>query len=88
MPPDGDDPLDPTTNPRALRVFLHHEPPPDGEPDGVLAWDDLAVLSLAPPVPLDGATFATPHHRDVFRVAAPAGTHAVEVTLRRQSPPE
>jgi hypothetical protein len=86
MPPDGVDPLDPTTNARALRVFLHHDPPPDGEPDGVLAWDDLAILSLAPAVPLDGATFAVPHPRDVFRVSAPAGTYPVEVTLRRLAP--
>jgi hypothetical protein len=75
----------------ALRVRLAQAPLPPGAPeDGVLAFDDLALVAWeeagARGQPLQAR--ATPHARDFLRVEAPPGPHTLRLTLRRHPLPQ
>ncbi len=80
VPPDvttGDDPM---ANPRALRFFLEHEPPARGE--GVLGWDDLAVVAWESELSV-GESLRAPNGVGFLQIAgAPGATVTLSLTLR------
>lgn len=85
MPVDdpGADPRDGTAHARALRPFLRHSPPREG--DGVLSVDEIVVIEWDV---TGGAAvdLSTPHGRDFVRLAGPPGPVAVQMTVVLQVP--
>jgi len=84
MPPDvpgGDR----DTNPRAVRLFLHSPPVPNGQ--SLVAWDDLAVIGWEDTLDArSGADLSTPNARDFLRFEAEPGAHTLELNFRREKP--
>ena len=80
----ADDPLrlrDPTTDPRALQIFIRQSPPEWAQ--GSAAFDELAVINWEETVSLsEGATLSTPHARDFLRISGSPGTHGLTLTFR------
>lgn len=70
---------------RALRLFLFHSAPRAGE--GLLAFDDLAVVAWEEAARGEPLTLETPHPRDFLRLEAPEGTYTVRLTLRTHALP-
>ena len=80
MPADVE-PTGPTTNPRAVRIFLRAEAPTAEQ--AMARFDDLAIIGWEDAVDLTGATpLATPHARDFVRLQAPPGTYTLQLTFR------
>ena len=76
----------PEENPRALRFFIHHEPPEDDFARA--SFDDLAVITWGDER-LDaknGALTEGPNTWDFLRVEAPEGAYTAEITLRAFAP--
>lgn len=86
MPADTADPTDEEANPRALRLFLRHAPPPAGQ--GLAAFDDLAVVSWEDAGDLAaGVHFDVPHPQEFLRIEARPGPVRLDVELVRLVPP-
>lgn len=65
---------------RALRLFVHHQPPARGE--GLLSVDDLVVVAWAPPGEPGAPWPAAPHPFDFLRVEGPPGEVQVRMSFR------
>lgn len=78
-------PGDPTANARAFRLFIRHAPPARGE--GIIYFDELAVISWEEAVDLTGASeLATPHARDFLRVRGQPGEQVLRLVFRSYRP--
>lgn len=86
LPPDNpSQSRNPTTDPRAVQIFLHQAPPRMSI--GIAEFDDLAVVSWEETINLsDGAQLRTPHARDFLRIAGPSGTHHLTLTFQSFRP--
>jgi hypothetical protein len=71
---------------RALRLFLFFHSAP-GQGEGLLAFDDLAVVAWEEAARGEPLTLETPHPRDFLRLEAPEGRHTVRLTLRTHALP-
>lgn len=79
---DPSNPRDPTTDPRALRIFIHQSAPEKGI--GIAQFDEIAVINWEETIDLtQGSKLATPHARDFLRISSSPGIHPL--TLRFQS---
>ena len=68
----------PSTQARAIRLFLRHETSP--APEAMVMFDDLAIIAWEQEV---GTTpLVTPHARDFLRVEAAPGKHTLVITTR------
>lgn len=72
------------TNARAVRLFLRHSPPAQG--NGLASFDDLALINWEPKTAGPTLQLATPNIRDFIRVEGVPGNATVRVVLRRQRP--
>ncbi len=83
-----DDPAkarDPTTDPRAVQLFIHHAVPQMGL--GVAGFDEIAIISWEESIDLSrGASLATPHARDFLRISGPPGPHLLTLKFRSYRP--
>ena len=86
MPPD--DPAQPesrTQNARALRLFVEHTAPPEGE--GYFRLDEIAVVSWGKASdPASLASIPTPHPHDFIRLEGAPGSVDLRVTLEKWRP--
>jgi hypothetical protein len=87
MPADTviDDPNFDTTQPHALRLFLHHSPPRDDF--GTADFDDLAIVSWQKNISgLGDITIKAPNALDFLRVQASKGNYTLKATFRSFQP--
>ncbi len=70
-------------NARALRLFIHHSPPADGQ--GQIAIDDMAVVNWEEQV-ASNTTIITPHARDFILIEGATGSYTVELSFERFKP--
>lgn len=64
---------------RAVRLSVTHEPPADGT--GLLALDDLALVSWEDPIVTDAGMFRTPSPMDFLRITEATAGQKVTITL-------
>jgi len=84
MPPDDPAMLgDPTANPRAVNLYIHHSPPSKGS--GVAFFDEIAIISWEESLSAE-ESLANPHGRDFLKIAAAPGKIHLTLTFTSYRP--
>ncbi|MCF7970140.1 MAG: CapA family protein [Methylococcaceae bacterium] len=80
---DDIDNFDVENNPRAVRFFLRHSPPIEGQ--ALLSFDDLALINWEEAVD-SGQAISTPHARDFLRIEGRPGRYTVQLNHQYYRP--
>jgi len=86
MPPDETDIADVANNPRAIRYFIRHSPPLNGE--GLAIFDEFAAINWEEVLDIvSPQEVITPHARDFLRVEGEPGKYLLSLTFMAYQPP-
>ena len=74
---------DPELDARALRIFIHHSPPSEGE--GLAAFDELAIISWEDVI-TSNQVLNVPHAKDFIKVIGSQGSIQLTLQFRKYVP--